>query len=104
MVRVAVSNVRWKEILLVPPWDGLPGELGVPGGPEGPWPLEVDRGPHFLDPGSMGALHDLLLDLLGLLDLPGWGLLGGGLVILGLGSRGLLGHGLLLAGVFSCQQ
>ena len=77
----------------VPLGDGPAGELWVPGGSEGAGPLEVDGGPDLLDPGAVGALDDLLLDLLGLLHLPHGGLAGGlaGIVRL----LGLLRHGLL---------
>ncbi len=72
----------------------LPGVFGVPSGPVGLGAAEVNGGADLLDAGAMGALHDLLLHLLGLLD----GLGGSLLLILGgrrlLGSR-LLGHGLL---------
>ena len=62
--------------------------------------MEVNRGSDLLDSGSMGSLHDLLLRLLGLDDLPvGDGLLG--LLdcsAIGLLLDGFLGHGLLNPG------
>ena len=94
LIQSALSNSP------VPLGDGLPRELGVPGGPVGLGPPEVHRRPDLLDPGAVRALHNLLLHLQRLPDV-----LGGraglvlGLVIAGggllLGRGRLLGHRLL---------
>ena len=72
----------------------------LPGSPEGLGPVELDASSNLLDPGAVGSLHHLLLDLQSLLDSLGGSL---GVVLLCLLFRciDLLGSWLLLLGLVS---
>ena len=80
---------------------GFPRIFRISSRPECPGPVEVNRGPDFLDPGAMGTLDNLFLDPLSLDNLSVWHL---GLGSLGIGSflyllfHCLLGDGLLCLG------
>ena len=82
---------------------GLPGVLGIPHRSEGSWSSEMHTGADFLNAGTMGALDDLLLDLLGLLHGPGRSLLVVGSWCF---LDGLLGHGLfaLIVALGGCKE
>ena len=55
----------------VPAGNGFSWIFRVPGGSESPRPVEMHRSSNLLHSGSMGALHNLLLDSLSLVNLPG---------------------------------
>ena len=82
-----------------------PGVLGCPRRLEGLGPVELDAGADLLDPGSVQALHNLLLHTSGLGQDLGWGLLSGlalgsDLLRRGLGTLGSLGSCRRLIGSF----